>query len=105
MNKILEFLFHDHVAKSLSRSGNYTFYLNLPRDAKILAAQTPEGKPRLWAMVNPFHQFITRTFLLVETGDPILHPPENLVFIGALQGLEGKLVTHLFEVVLKPSHG
>ncbi len=68
----------------------------MPAGAKILAVGAQDGRPYLWALVNPEAPFVTRDLLVLGTG----HDAENAVwrpFLGTIHGVEGGLVLHVFD--------
>ena len=76
------------------------FQLRLPKDAVILAFQTQNGTPTIWAIIDTSSVEEERSFMLFGTGHPV--PAEaNLQYIGTTQqGLDPlSLVWHLFEKV------
>lgn len=79
--------------------------IEMPRDARVLTVQVQDGKPCLWALVDPKAPKGPRLFRLFGTGHPVT---EELLgaFVGTFQinsslpyelGGVGSLVFHLFE--------
>lgn len=72
--------------------------MELPKDACVLTAQIQDGRPTLWAMVNPDPRcpVETRRFKWVATGEPNVDF-YNLHYIATVQN--AGFVYHLFRVV------
>lgn len=68
----------------------------MPKDAKILTVQLQDGKPCIWAMVNPEQPEVKRTIATYGTGHEV-KSPNKLTYIGAYQLRNGALVYHVFE--------
>ena len=71
----------------------------LPIGAQILSVQVQDGKPYIWACINPEVEIEPRQFRLYGTGQDI-EGELVLKFVGTFQLLGGRLVYHLFEEVL-----
>jgi len=71
--------------------------ITMPSEAKILCVQMQDKTPCLWAMVNPTGVIETRYFKVIGTGHKV-DQPENLIYIGTFQELDGLLIWHLFEL-------
>ncbi len=71
------------------------FKLEMPRGARIIAVQTQDGAPNMWAEVQPDQPSEVRSFLGVETGNLI--PETNLEYVGTCQLNGGTYVFHLYE--------
>lgn len=73
--------------------------LSMPKDAEIISLQVQDGKPVMWAMVDPEEEKVERHFEMFGTG----HPIEtgfgiNRKFIGTIQVVVGVwLAFHVFE--------
>lgn len=69
--------------------------LRMPRGATVLSVQTQDGRPCLWALVDPQKPTVDRRFELYGTG----HPVQGLVgkHVGTFQMHGGALVFHMFE--------
>lgn len=80
------------------------FTLELPDGARFLDVQTQSigivvfsvEKPQAWFLLNPEAKKVTRHFVLVGTGHPVLMP-EKLTYLGTFQ--IRSLVFHLFELI------
>lgn len=72
-----------------------SFELDMPQWATILSLHMQNGKPHIWALVDPDLQITRRRFLLVGTGHDV---PENAKFVGTFLVRGDALVFHLFEV-------
>lgn len=70
--------------------------LQMPDGAKVLSVQIQARQICLWAMVDPSHPLVGRSFSIRGTGQPILW--DNDTYIGTVQ-LDG-FVWHIFEVQL-----
>lgn len=72
--------------------------VSMPKDAKILTVQVQNGRPCIWASVDPSSSDMEiRKFRIAGTG----HPVEDSIienYIGTVQMYEGKLVFHVFEI-------
>jgi len=76
--------------------------LEMPVNAEILTVQIQEGKPCLWALVDPNEKKEIRTFETFGTGSPIYCDMEiDRKYIGTCQLYDGSLILHIFET-LKP---
>lgn len=77
------------------------FALEMPKGAQVLAVQTQNGAPQLWALVDPDAEHESRRFALLGTGHYLT--PEalehGLTYRGTFQVRDGALVFHLFEWV------
>lgn len=70
------------------------FELRMPAGARLLTVQVQQGKPVLWALVNPDVPQKTRRFRLYGTGQPLPDAPGE--YVGSFQVHGGALVFHLF---------
>jgi hypothetical protein len=75
-----------------------TFTLEMPYGARVLAVQPQGFGVSLWALVNVEAQPQQRHFRIIATGAPF--DDRNLEYVGTFQVHGGKLVFHLFEVIL-----
>lgn len=69
----------------------------MPKGARVLSIQVQNGRPCLWAAVDPREMTLEeRRFRIAGTGHPI---QDDVVdgFIGTIQLYDGKLVFHVFE--------
>ncbi len=67
----------------------------MPAGAQILAVQTQNDMPVLWALCNPHGPETQRLIAICGTGNPA---PENSTgYIGTFQMARGSLVFHVFE--------
>jgi len=70
----------------------------LPSDAEILAVQSQDHTPHIWAMVEPENKVEERVFEIFSTGQPIGEGMGvDRKYIGTFQLQGGTLVFHLFE--------
>lgn len=75
--------------------------IQMPEGAQILSLQVQDGRPRIWALVNPEARPKAREFMVVGTGHEIER--ENIRHIGTWQQMDGALVWHLFEIIPGPT--
>jgi len=71
-----------------------TFELEMPVGARVLAVQTQNHSPFMWALVDPDAPKEQRRFRIVGTG----HPAHDEPYLGTFQLQGGSFVFHLFEV-------
>lgn len=69
--------------------------ITMPRGSKILDIQKQGDQWKMWVMVHPEEQNVTRRFLVIGTGRHF--SDENLTYIDTVQELDGDLVWHIFE--------
>lgn len=74
------------------------FAIEMPKGARVLAAQEQYGSPMMWALVDPTQPVEMRRFRLAGTGHKIDNA-DHLTYVGTLQLQGGGLVFHLFERV------
>lgn len=67
--------------------------IDMPYGARILALQTQDGTPTLWALVDPRSPLAPRTFLITFTGYTV--PDDAGRYVGTWQS--DLFVFHLFE--------
>lgn len=74
-------------------------HISMQEGAKILTVQTQQGRPCLWALVDPDEDSREDKIILTfGTGHEILCPNENtLEYISTYQINNGALVFHVFE--------
>jgi hypothetical protein len=70
--------------------------IKLPVGAKILCVQPQNGKPCLWALVDPNADTYPVTIVMHGTGHEI-HGRHNLDYLGTFQLYAGSLVFHTFQ--------
>ncbi|MDD1553134.1 hypothetical protein FO615_06025 [Riemerella anatipestifer] len=70
-------------------------FVSLPKGAEILCVQEQNGKPCLWALVNPEAE--KEEVKLITSGTGEVFNTKNLKYIGTYQLLEGNFVGHLFK--------
>ena len=70
----------------------------MPKGAQVLTVQDQQGKPQIWALVDPDAELVKRFFLLVGTGTPIKLILSKKDYVGTFQMGSGDLVFHLFEI-------
>lgn len=66
----------------------------LPANHKLLSVGVQQGKPFLWAEVDPESVETTRTLIPVSTGGPL--PPRGR-FLGTVVGIDQWMVFHFYE--------
>ena len=72
--------------------------IEMPATAEILSLQVQNGKPCIWALVDPTARKETRTFATYGTGHPIVtNEGISHTFIGTYQLPSNGLVFHVFE--------
>lgn len=75
------------------------FTIDLPAGAKVLTVQVQPSlmgeHPHIWALVDPSHKAISRSFRLAGTGHPVANEPMR--YVGTVQMGNGSLEFHLFE--------
>lgn len=70
----------------------------MPKGARVLSVQVQNGRPCLWAVVDPNEMTLEeRFFRIAGTGHSI---QDDVVdgFIGTIQMYDGRLVFHVFEM-------
>jgi len=75
-------------------------FINIPEGAEILTIQIQKGKPVLWGLVNDKDKNETRKIRIFGTGIPII-TDWSLKYIGTYQLLNGDLIGHVFEEIIK----
>lgn len=89
----------------MNRVFKYQFDINdeiviqMPQDAKILTAQTQNGTPCIWALVNDEKPKVDVKFRVCGTGHDVKVDPDHLEYVGTIQMYGGKLVFHVFKIV------
>ncbi len=71
----------------------------MPKDADIFCTDVQHGKMCLWALVDPKAEKESRRIIVKGTGHSI--DEENMKYIGTNQMMDGHLVWHIFEEILK----
>jgi len=71
--------------------------IEMPADAKILGVQCQNGKPQMWAMIDPNLSKEQRVFRVIGTGQVIPEQQSRFSYIGTFQIESKGLVFHLFE--------
>lgn len=73
------------------------FTILMPEGAEILAVQTQNETPCVWARVNPSAPLVGRDFAVFGTGHEV---PDDVAYahVGTFQLHGGTFVGHLFEV-------
>lgn len=74
--------------------------IELPIDAEILTVQAQKDEVCIWVKLDPDKPKVYRTFAVFGTGWNIVSNA-NLKYIGTVQFLNGDLVYHVFEWVMK----
>lgn len=72
--------------------------IEMPQGSKILCLQTQDGRPNLWAMVDPSKPYVRRTFETCGTGWALDEDIESNNYIGTYQPETG-IVFHVFEII------
>lgn len=73
-------------------------FINLPKGAEVLAVQTQNEEPCLWALVNPNEPKEERCFETFGTGHPVpVGMGVDRKYISTYQLSGGSLVFHVFE--------
>ena len=75
--------------------------VEMPRGARVIACQTQDDVPTLWALVDSYAQPVRRLFRIVGTGSSFLDPSRELKYVGTFQKKNGN-VWHVFEKVGGP---
>lgn len=70
--------------------------IQMPKDAEILCVQAQNGKPCLWALVNPVAEKETIGLFTYGTGHIVPTEPYVHRYIGTYQLEDGALVFHVF---------
>lgn len=73
--------------------------VTMPVGAQILTVQCQDGRPYLWALVDPDATRETRHFRIFGSGFDMPDCVGREHHIGTVQQLGGALVWHVFEVV------
>ena len=68
--------------------------MKLPKGAEILTVQIQDGRPMLWALVDPDNVLEDRVISTVGTGWEV---EDNMKYICTY--MEGYLVWHVFEMI------
>jgi len=70
--------------------------VDMPTGARILAVQTQQETPCIWALVDPSAPKERRRFRVFGTGHRIAQE-DSLTYVGTFQVGDGALVFHVFE--------
>ena len=70
--------------------------VDIPMGAIILSAQNQNGQVCVWALVDPTHPPLSRTFRIYGTGNPCDVTLGKSTFIDTVQTMGGRLVWHVF---------
>ena len=70
--------------------------IEIPIDSEILTAQVQNGKPCLWALVNPTKNKEKRFIEMFGTGHEI-DMNVNRNYLGTIQLHDGLFIVHVFE--------
>lgn len=73
--------------------------IQMPIGSEILCVQTQNGKPCIWAMVDPEKQKEFRNLEIFGTGHTI-NDKIDRIYIGTYQLNGGALVFHVFERII-----
>jgi len=82
----------------LTTTDNQT--IKMPKGAQILTFQIQNGKPCLWALVNPSLTETERYIEIHGTGNYIEESLLERKYIGTYQLHGGSLVFHVFEIIV-----
>ena len=74
----------------------------IPEGAQLLAVQTQDDMPQLWALVDEKAPIVHRNFATYGTGNPMPDGDPG-VYVGTYQIRGGALVFHVFERAQHPS--
>jgi hypothetical protein len=69
--------------------------VELPEGAKVLTVQTQDGKPFLWAEVDPDRPTVGRSFVAYGTGHPM--PDNPGTYVGTFRLPDFGFVFHVYE--------
>lgn len=72
------------------------FFIEMPKNGRILAVQTQFDQPCMWVLVDPGKPKEKRYFRVFGTGHDI-DGDANLSYLGTYQLHEGSLIFHIFE--------
>ena len=75
--------------------GKDSFYIPMPKDAKILKLELQNGIPVFWAIVDINEESILRKFVTIGTGWEM--DDKNLSYIGTYPN--DYFIWHIFEVI------
>ena len=70
-------------------------FINIPKDYQILTVQVQNGRPCLWAEVDPKLPMDCVHIVIVGTGHSI-HDDDEMKYIGTFQLESGSFVGHCF---------
>lgn len=70
------------------------FTVSMPMLATVIHVDVQDGKPCMWALVNPANERVERTFHVHGTGHPV---PSAMVHLGSFLLHGSTFVGHLFE--------
>lgn len=70
-------------------------FIDMRRDYQVLSIQVQNGKPCLWAEVDPKSPMLYVHIVIVGTGQPI-HNDDEMKYIGTFQLESGSFVGHCF---------
>lgn len=82
------------------------FEIEMPGRAEILSVGVQDGRPMLWARVEPDANMYKRKFIMATTGGPCPPPiyeaerGKEASFLGTIQLKGGAFVAHIFVVVV-----
>lgn len=71
------------------------FTIPMPEGAKPLYVAVQDGKPFLWAEVDPTAEPEYRRFFVCGTGHPV---PPGVAYLGSFMVYDGRFVGHLYTV-------
>lgn len=72
------------------------FEHDMPEGSEILDVQMQNGRPVMWALVEPTREKHTRSFFVVGTGRAF-DDDDVCRYVGSFQTVDGMFVFHLFE--------
>jgi hypothetical protein len=68
----------------------------MPKEAKAISAQTQKEIPCIWALVDTEAPLVSRTVVIVPTGEPVTVDLSNYDFVGTIQLSNGHYIQHVF---------
>ena len=70
--------------------------IHVPRSPQFLSCQIQNGKPCIWALVDPELRSKAISVYVVGTGNPVPEGVADADFMGTVQMAGGSLVWHVF---------
>ena len=75
--------------------------LEMPEAAKPLTVQIQNGRPTMWALVDPEASKEKRMFAIIGTGIDLPKTMKHFAYVGTFQLEDKGLVFHVFEILSK----